>query len=126
MCFQIVSDDHEFRLALPFEAHVEERLCDLLRSSDNRERDERLRKALSRRFVDLLTETIDRDMLPPTPKQTDYAVAIARELNLELPADVLCFRDAMTVFLSQHVQSFRERKAARLGATVAGPKASPP
>lgn len=113
MSFQIVSIDYEFRIELPLEVHVEERLYEILRATGEPWGDRSSRIALSRRFVDLITAMIDGEMPPPTAKQTQYAVAIARELNLELSPQVLCYRDAMTQFLNQHVQRFRDSRAAR-------------
>jgi hypothetical protein len=113
MSFQIVSIDYEFRIELPLEVHVEDRLYEMLRAVGDAEEDEHSRLALSRRFVDLITAMIDGEMPPPTLKQTQYAIAVARELNIELPSQVLCYRDAMTRFLTQHTQSFKESRAAR-------------
>lgn len=113
MSFQIVSIDYEFRIDLPLEVHIEDRLYEMLRAARGPEGEERSRMALSRRFVDLITAMIDDEIPPPTTKQTQYAVAIARELNLDLPPQVLCYRDAMTRFLTQHTPSFRESRAAR-------------
>lgn len=120
MSFQIVSIDYEFRIDLPLEVHVEDRLYEMLRAVGTAEAEERSRIALSRRFVDIITAMIDGEMPPPTTKQTQYAVAIARELNIDLPPLVLCYRDAMNRFLTQHTPSFRESRAAkyrRLGKT---------
>ncbi|TAM33209.1 MAG: hypothetical protein EPN60_01985 [Nevskiaceae bacterium] len=111
MSFQIVSIDYEFRIELPLEVHVEDRLYEMLRAVGDPNEDKRSRLALSRRFVDLITAMIDGEMPPPTLKQTQYAVAVARELNIELPSQVLCYRDAMTRFLTQHTQRFRDSRA---------------
>lgn len=120
MSFQIVSIDYEFRIDLPLEVHVEDRLYEMLRAVGAAEAEERSRIALSRRFVDIITAMIDGEMPPPTAKQTQYAVAIARELKIDLPPLVLCYRDAMNRFLTQYTPSFRESRAAkhrRLGKT---------
>lgn len=89
MCFRLVSIDHEYQLDLPFEVHVEDRLCQLLGHSDEAELHDKSRAVLSRRLVDLITAMLDGDLLPPTEKQVKYAVAIARELSIELPPEAL-------------------------------------
>ena len=55
MSFQIVSIDYEFRIELPLEVHVEDRLYEMLRAVGDPNEDKRSRLALSRRFVDLIT-----------------------------------------------------------------------
>jgi hypothetical protein len=70
-----------------------------------------LRRALSSRLVDAMTAALEFKVIPPTEKQLKYAIAIARELSLQLPADVLQYRDAMTAFLAEHANSYRRRKA---------------
>lgn len=113
MCFQIVSTDFELRLDLPFEVHIEERLHQILGVSDSPAGDERSRKVLSRRLVDLITAMLEVDLLPPTSKQTKYAMAISRELSIELPEEALRYREAMTVFLGRHAERYRAVRDAR-------------
>lgn len=113
MSFQIVSIDYEFRIDLPLEVHVEDRLYEMIRAAGAPENSDQSRSLLSRKLVDLITAMIDGEMPAPTLKQTQYAVAIARELNIELSPQVLCYRDAMTRFLTQHTQRFKESRAAR-------------
>lgn len=113
MGFQIVSIDNEFRIDLPLEVHVEDRLYEMIQEANRGDGDQRSRVALSRRFVDLITAMIDGETPPPTLKQTQYALAVARELNIDLPPMVLCYRDAMTRFLTQHTPTFRESRASK-------------
>lgn len=58
-----------------------------------------------------MTAVIDGNVTPPTEKQIKYAVAIARELSLQLTPEVLQFRDAMAAFLTMHAQRYRQRKS---------------
>lgn len=113
MCFRLVSIDHEYQLDLPFEVHVEDRLCQLMGNGDEAALHEKSRKVLSQRLVDLITAMLDGDLLPPTEKQVKYAVAIARELLIELPPEALRYREAMTVFLGRHAESYRDSKKRR-------------
>lgn len=110
MCLRLVCGDFEYQLALPFEAHVEERLCIMMGLSDPTRNAERVRNDLARRIVDLITAMLEGEILPPTDKQLKYAVAIARELGIELPADILQYRDAMKVFLGTHAPQYRQSK----------------
>lgn len=119
MCFQLVYGDFELHLELPFEEHIAERLCRVIGQTEPAQTADRDRIDLARRIVDLITAMLDGDVLPPTEKQLKYAVAIARELSLELPAEVLQYRTAMTVFLGTHAQQYRRRKGSNR--TIGGP-----
>ncbi len=112
MSFQLVYGDHELTLPLSLDAHVEDLLVETLgrASSSDQEYQTRCRE-LSNRLADAITAVLEFKVIPPTEKQIKYAVAIAQELSLQLPADVLQFRDAMTAFLSEHANNYRRRKA---------------
>ena len=99
-------DDSELHLALPFEGHIEE----LIGKTEPPVAAERGRNDLARRIVDLVTALLEGDLLPPTEKQLKYAVAIAQELSLELPAEVLQYRETMKAFLDAHAGQYRRRK----------------
>lgn len=114
MCLQIVSIDLDFRLDLPFEVYIEDKLYELFRAASAADEDDWLRKALSRRLVDAITAMVDDDIPRPTEKQTKYALAIAQELNLELPPEVIRYRSAMNAFLTRHVRQFNESRASRI------------
>jgi hypothetical protein len=102
--------DFEHYLALPFEEHIAERLCRLISQTEPEQTAERDRIDLARRIVDLITAMLEGEVLPPTEKQLKYAVAIAQELSLELPAEVLRYRTAMTVFLGTYAPQYRRRR----------------
>lgn len=112
MSFLLVYGDHELSLPLHFEAHVEDLLVSAMdRTSTSTEELETVRRGLSSRIVDAITAAIEFKALPPTEKQLKYACAVARELSLPLPPEVLQFRDAMTAFLAEHAETYRRRKA---------------
>ncbi len=100
----------EYSLALHFEPHVEERLLNLIRRDESSEVSDRARASIVSRLVDVISMVVEDNALPPTEKQVKYAVAIARELQLELPAGVLQFRDAAAAFLDTHAEHYRRRK----------------
>ena len=108
--FRLVYGDFDFSLVLPFEAHVEERLYRIISLADGAEMEP---SELARRTADTLSAAIDAQLLPPTIAQIKYAVAIAQELALELPAGALRYRESMKLFLDTHAPLFRESKAYR-------------
>lgn len=112
MSFQLVYGDREFWLPLHFESHIEERLVQVMeRGQAAPDGTDPTCAGLSNRIVEAITALIENNVLPPTDKQIKYAVAIARELSLQLPAEVLQFRDSMTVFLGTHAEKFRRIRA---------------
>lgn len=113
MCFRLVYGDSERQLDLPFDPHIEDRLNHILSRFDPPQTADRRRLELARHIVELVTALLEGGVLPPTENQTKYAAAIAQELALELPADVLMYRDAMTVFLNTHAEQYRRSKAAK-------------
>jgi len=108
--FQLVYGDFEYPLLLPFEEHVEERLLKLVSQEEPGDASEMSRKDLARRLVDLITALLECEVLAPTERQIKYAVAIAKELSLEIPPEVLQYRASMTVFLGTHSERYRRRK----------------
>ena len=110
MCFRRVYDDSEFQLPLLFEGHVADHLYRLVSQSDPPETAARNRKELAERIVERITAMLEGEALPPTAKQVKYAVAIARELSIELPAQALQHRDSKTAFIGRHAPQYRQRK----------------
>jgi hypothetical protein len=108
--FQLVYGDRELVLPLHFEGHVEDLLARLL-SRDGRADDSDPRPSqLSALIVDAITAVVEQRDIPPTKNQLNYAIAIGRELNLELPAEILQDRQAMKQFLDRHAEAFRRRR----------------
>lgn len=107
MSFQLVYGDHDLVLPLALDAVAEERLIDLLSiaATPGSEGGD-----IARRITDAICTLLDCQIIPPTEKQLKYAVAIARELSLTIPPEVLQYREAMTVFLGTHAQTYRKRK----------------
>ncbi|MES0873684.1 hypothetical protein [Sinimarinibacterium thermocellulolyticum] len=110
MSFVLVYGDHEMTLPLQFEAHVEEKLIRLMRASPDSPLQERRRLELSSSIVEVISSMLENNVIPPSEKQVKYAVAIARELNLQIPATVLQHRDAMTEFLANHAETYRKSR----------------
>jgi hypothetical protein len=114
--FRLVFGDFDFNIALPFEAHIEERLYRIISAAETGEATELAHQELARRIVDVITAILEGEVLPPTDKQVRYAVAIAQELSLELPAEVLKYRESMAVFLGTHAENYRKSKGYRRNA----------
>lgn len=111
--FQLVYGDFEFHLPLPFDGHIEERLFEIISRTEPPQIAERTRIEFAQQLVGVVTAILEGEVLRPTEKQLKYALAIARELSLELPANVIQYRDAMTVFLGTYAEQYRRQKGFR-------------
>lgn len=105
--FQLIYGDHDLVLPLALDAVAEERLVDLMSIAVEPGAE---RADLARRITDAISTLLDCQIVPPTEKQLKYAVAIAMELSLAIPPEVLRHRHAMTEFLGAHAQTYRQRK----------------
>lgn len=63
---------------------------------------------------------IDDDLHPPLQQQITLVTEIARELNIDLPADVLRFKGASDVFASRYLRRFRLSRVSREAIDEAG------
>ncbi|WP_043765380.1 hypothetical protein [Algiphilus aromaticivorans] len=122
MSFRLVYGDHELSVDLPFEPHVEDRVLALLSKRADSAVPDRAAVEFVQGLVTIVTDMIERSPLPPSEKQIQYALQIARTLNLELPAEVLQFREAMAAFLDEHSPEYRRRRAAERGALGSYPR----
>ena len=110
--FLLVYGEHELSLPLHFEPRIEDQILSVLgRTFNSTEEEVAIRRGLATRIVDAVTAALDLQVAPPSDKQVKYAVAIARELRLQLSPEVLESRDAMAAFLEQHAKTYRRRKA---------------
>lgn len=105
--FQLVYGDHDLVLPLALDAVAEERLVDLMSVAAEPGAE---RADLARRITDAISTLLDCQTTPPTEKQLKYALAIAKELSIAIPPEVLQHRHAMTDFLGAHAQTYRQRK----------------
>lgn len=114
MSFQLVSIDHELKLNLHFDGHIEESLVRILeRAEDCPEAVERELGDLSFKIAEAISCIMVNSAIPPSEKQIKYAVAIARRLSLQLSAEVLQSREAMTAFLGEHAKRYRQMNGRR-------------
>lgn len=72
-----------------------------------------LSERLAACFAAGLMDCLDWDLQPPTPKQMQFATAIARGLNVSLSGDALRYRGSMTEFLNRYADVFKTQVARR-------------
>lgn len=112
MSFQFAFGEYDLALPLGLDAQVEDRLLGILGGDELAPSSKRARIQLAAQISDAISAVVAGEGSPPTDKQIKYAVAIARELSLELPAEVLQFRHAMVCFLDTHAERFRRSRQA--------------
>lgn len=111
MSLKIADDDGTFEIQIPVERAVLEMLrIQVERLQANEGRQSRALNALGLRVTSVITEMVDPDLRPPTQAQVDYAIAIARELNVNLPGEALMCRGAMGEFLDRFSDLFKARR----------------
>ena len=71
---------------------------------------ERIGEKISETVLDVL----DPDLRPPTDAQVKFALAIARELLINLPGEALQFRGTMHEFIERHQALFYARRNRKL------------
>ncbi|EIL90926.1 hypothetical protein AB7849_14115 [Rhodanobacter sp. 115] len=64
-------------------------------------------------FANSLEECLDTDLQLPTDSQVKYAMDIARELGVSLPADALRFRGAAHEYIHRFEDAFRASRERR-------------
>lgn len=108
MSFRLIFGDHDLVLPLALDDVAELRLMEIMGQSDAAARQ---RAEFARKITDVICEMLDSRLTPPpSDKQVKYAVSIARALGLPIPPEALQYRDAMTVFLTTHAPTYRQRR----------------
>jgi hypothetical protein len=115
--FQLVYGDRDLTLPLHFRAAVEDHLARLV-ALEETEGDAGHHSRLAALLVDAISRVVDPDCGEPLPtdKQLKYALAVARELGISLPPEVLTGQKAMSVFLNAHAATFRKIRQLRRSA----------
>lgn len=113
MALLLIDVELDLLVELPIASDLEATLA----AQWERLRDEASKDAFARRMASrmtsVVTECLDWDLKPPTPAQVTFATSIARQLNVNLPGDVLRQRGAMNAFLDQHGEEFKRQNALR-------------
>lgn len=96
---------------MSLELYVSDRLEEALtiqfeRIKDRRVRDTFIRK-LERSLESLLVESIDWDLKQPTEAQLNYAILIAKQLEIPLPSEARKYRFHAAMFLETYANQAR-------------------
>jgi len=68
---------------------------------------------LTSQIASAIYETLDWDLQRPLPTQMDMAAAIARELDIPIPAAAVRFRGTMASYIARYQPRYRHSKASR-------------
>lgn len=110
MAIRIADDDGGWEISIPLEHAVSEALkVQMARVLNDDEHLPKLSLRIAERMAISILEVLDVDLRPPTPAQVSYALAIARDLNVNLPGEALLFRGAMGEFLDRYAALFNQR-----------------
>lgn len=110
MAIKIADTEGAWEIEVPLRGAT----LEALRLQINRLRSEDYRySAICERIGNKISETVldvlDPDLRPPTEAQVKFALAITRELTVNLPGEALQFRSAMHDFISRHSELFYAR-----------------
>jgi hypothetical protein len=112
MALRVSDDDASWELAIPLDGCILQALqVQMARLEVDGGPSGLLSKRIAERVATSILEVLDIDLKPPTDAQVSFAIAIARELNVNLPGEALLFRGAMSDFLTRFVPLFNERRS---------------
>src|SRR5690348_15968437 len=107
MALSVSGDDAQWELAIPLDNCVLEALrVQMARIQFDDNPPPQLCRRIAERIASSVLEVLDVDLKPPTQAQVSFAIAIARELNVNLPGEALLFRGAMGEFLDRYAELF--------------------
>lgn len=110
MAIWIGDEDRGWEITVPLDIAVCEALrIQIVRIQSDDKHLPQLKRRIAERMALSILEVLDYDLKPPTPNQVSYALAIARDLNVNLPGEALLFRGAMSEFLDRYVSLFNQR-----------------
>ena len=113
MSLRIADGEGTFEFEVPIDGPVMESLrVQIARIQSNHDRYSNVARMLAFKVTSAIIDIVDPDLRPPTRAQVDYAIAIARELNVNLPGEALMFRCAMGEFLDRYSELFKTRRRA--------------
>lgn len=105
MALRLVDDDHNVSLDLSLDPISREALGIQIQRCVSSS----AINAFEARLVNHLLELVDPDLKPPTDKQLAYALSMAKNLGISVPAEALRFRGSMSEFLRRFADSYRDR-----------------
>jgi len=109
MAIRLVDDDNDVSVHLDLDRDLLQAVSIQLQRAEASGR-----SSFPRRFValvrDILGQSLDGDIKPPTGAQLKFAVDIARELGVAIPGEAFRYRGAMTSFIARFEPHFRESR----------------
>lgn len=111
MSIRIADSDGLWEIELPVDGAVAESLrVQMARLGHESQRYQTTVERIAATFSRSVVEVLDPDLRPPTDAQVSFALAIAKELNVNLPGEALIFRCAMGEFLDRYSTLFYSRR----------------
>lgn len=108
MALRLVDDDLDVSLDLPLDPITREAIgIQIQRCACSH-----VRQTFELRLVERLMELVDADLRPPTAKQLEYAISIAKRLGVPVPSEALRYRGSMSHFINRFVELYNERNHA--------------
>jgi len=109
MTLRIADDSTGWEIVVPLKHSILEALkIHMARYVDDKSTSQ-LGLGMTDRLAGAILEILDSDLKPPTKAQIWDAIAIARDLNLNLPGEALLFRGATQEFLDRFAPVFNAR-----------------
>src|ERR1700749_2778281 len=109
MALRISDDEGSWEITVPLEGPVLQALkVQMARVLPEDESLPPLCQRIGERMAVSILEVLDVDLKPPTQAQVSFAIAIARELNVNLHGEALIFRGAMSDFLTRYATLLNE------------------
>lgn len=112
MLLQLVFED-QWSIPVLMDDRLQEALGVQRERASGEEFDLAFAERLSACFANSLAECLDTDLQLPTDSQVKYAMDIARELGVSLPADALRFRGSAHEFIDRFEDAFRASRERR-------------
>ena len=111
MSIRLVYGDSEYFAELELEPHVGDAVYRLLSMEDSAS----ARRYFAQSVATSITSLIEDAPQAPTTKQVQYAVQIARTLNIPLAPKVLQVRESMNAFLEENAPAYRRVRSLERG-----------
>lgn len=110
MTLYLVDPSLELSIELPVSQPVEKALAlQWERLADGPSREAFCRRMASQ-LNSVIPESIDWDIKEPTPAQLSYAMVLAKELQVPIPAEALRYRGNMYAFLEMYAAIHKARR----------------
>lgn len=114
MAIRIADADGAWEFEVPLDGAVSESLrVQMARLHPDHENYWPIVERIGATFSRSVVEVLDPELRPPSDAQVSFALAIARELNVNLPGEALIFRCAMKEFLDRYSDLFYSRRRGR-------------